>query len=345
VAVDATSGTTDETPADPARHSPHAAPGMVDAFLYDADGDDRPVAFSASIKRQLVAQDLLWVDFNMTDRDALARLDSCFGTAMTSFAGDAPPRPALRDYGECFVLRVLPLPMRNDRLQAETLTCAVGMNWLATVHDGDVLALEEFANHLRGDSALGRLDAPSFLARLLEWVVNAYFDELDRLQRIVDKVEVAILRKSDEESVIERLVTLRHEVGRLRRRLSPHRQVFSTLSHPSFDVLSSSSAAAEFEILDARLEVAIEAVDTTREMIVGAFDVFMTQTAQHTNDIIRTLTIVSLMLLPASLIAGLFGMNMVPTALMQPVVFWLAIIGMVVVAGALLLIMRMRHWL
>lgn len=73
------------------RHSPRADAGGVQAFLYDADGQDKAVPFDASIKRELLEQDLLWVDLNMPDQQALARLDSCFGTAMLSFAGSSSP--------------------------------------------------------------------------------------------------------------------------------------------------------------------------------------------------------------------------------------------------------------
>ena len=75
------------------------------------------------------------------------------------------------------------------------------------------------------------------------------------------------------------LVELRHETGRLRRRLSPHRQVFAKLSHSSFDVTSGCSAAREFGILAERLAMAMQAVQTTRETVIGAFDLVMTQTA------------------------------------------------------------------
>ncbi len=333
----------DQPSDDAPRNSPDAAPGHVSAFLYDADGEDRLVSLDQSLIESLDDQDLLWMDFNMSDEDALTTLDGLVGTQLAGFATSRiQPRPALRDYGEYFVLRVLPMCGRDE---AQTLTCAMGHNWLATAHEGSVTALDEFASHLRGDSSAGRLDAPAFLARLLEWVINAYFDELDELQRAVDRLEVAILRELDEEEILEQLVGLRHDVGRLRRRLSPHRQLFATLAHPSFDVLSNSSAARAFEILENRLELAVESVDTTREMVVGAFDVFMTQTAQHTNDVMRVLTIVSLLLLPASLIAGLMGMNMVPEYLLRPFVFWLAVVLMILVSGGLLFIMRRRGWL
>ena len=134
---------------------------------------------------------------------------------------------------------------------------------------------------------------------------------------------------------------LRHEIGRLRRRLAPHRQVFATLAHPSFDVISGSSSAREFGILADRLEMAVHTVDSTREMVVGAFDVFMTQAAQRTNNVMRVLTIVSLTLLPATLIAGILGVNMLPKYLLHPCVLWAGIGLMVVIAAVVLLTMRL----
>jgi magnesium transporter len=329
------------------RHAPDAErKDGKSAFLYDADGDDHEVALDESVVRGLADDDLLWIDLRTPEGVALELLNGLFATEIKPLppAEEATPRPFIRDYGEYFVLRVLPLRSAQGDDRAETLTCAVGRNWLATVHDGDVPSLEHFSGHLRGDSLMGRLDAPSFLARLLEWVVNDYFDELDRLQNAIDELEERILRER-ERTVIERLVSLRHDVGRLRRRLSPHRQVFATLSHPSFDVISGSAAAREFAILSDRLETAVQTVDTTREMVVGAFDLFMTQTAQRTNDVMRILTIVSLLLLPAALIAGTLGMNMLPKYLLASWVFWVALAGMVLVSGSLLLVMRLRRWL
>ena len=220
----------------------------------------------------------------------------------------------------------------------------MGRNWFLSLHAGGVASLEHFSEHLRGDSALGRLDAPSFLARALEWVLNGYFDRLDELQRSIDEIEEAILRDLPGSDTVDRLVTMRRDLGKLRRRLSPHRQVFGALAHPSFDVVSGSSAAAEFAVLAERLETALQTIDTTREMIFGSFDVIMSRTAQRTNDIMRVLTMVSVVLLPATLIAGVFGMNMLPKYLLGSWVFWAVLGLMLVVAGGLLLSVRAFFW-
>ena len=118
------------------------------------------------------------------------------------------------------------------------------------------------------------------------------------------------------------------------------------MAHPSFDVISGSSSAREFGILADSLEMAVQAVDSTREMVVGAFDVFMTQTAQRTTNVMRVLTIVSLTLLPATIIAAILGVKMLPKYLLHSWVIWAGIGLMVVIAAVVLLTMRLlRHWL
>ena len=80
-------------------------------------------------------------------------------------------------------------------------------------------------------------------------------------------------------------------------------------------------------------------------MIVGAFDLVMTRTAQRTNDVMKVLTTVSVLLLPAALIAGIFGMNMLPKAFLHPWVFWVLIALMVTVSGSVLYAIHRRGWL
>ena len=96
----------------------------------------------------------------------------------------------------------------------------------------------------------------------------------------------------------------------LRNTLSAHREVLGLLSHPRSDAVVGADAAGD-QRLEGRLQQAIDAVDTAREMIVGSFDIFMTRTSQATNDIMKRLTIVSVLLLPAAALAGIMGMNFV----------------------------------
>lgn len=315
------------------------------AFLYDGDGKDTAVDPGGVDVEALDENDLLWIDADVSRDGVPARVARLVPVDAGILVPAPDERPFIRDLGHAFTLGVTPLPDRDDpRAESRTLVCVVGRNWFVSLRDGSVGSLDRFADHLRGDSALGRLDAPSFLAQVLEWVLNAYFDRLDGLQQEIDGIEEEILGGLPGGETVDRLVKLRAELGRLRRRLSPHRQVFVTLAHPSFDVLSESSAAAEFEVLAERLEVALQTIDVTREMILGSFDVVMSRTAQRTNDIMRVLTIVSVCLLPMTVIAGVLGMNSMPRSLATPLVFWGSIVVMALVALVMFLASRLLFW-
>jgi magnesium transporter len=317
----------------------------LSAFLYDADGEDADVDPEELDLESLDERDLLWVDADTTRDDAYERVAALVPVDHEELRSLPQDTLFIRDFGDSFVLGVTPLPDRDDpRPESRTLVCVVGRNWFVSLRHGSIASLDRFAAHLRGDSALGRLDAPSFLAQVLEWVLNTYFDRLDELQKEIDEIEERLLSDRLGHETVDRLVTLRGELGRLRRRLSPHRQVFVTLAHPSFDVISGSSAAAEFEVLADRLEVALQAMDATREMIFGSFDVVMSRTAQRTNDIMRLLTIVSVCLLPMTVIAGVLGMNSMPKTLATPLVFWGSIVAMLVVAALVFLASRLFFW-
>jgi magnesium transporter len=317
----------------------------LSAFLYDADGEDADVDPEKVDLEGLEEDDLLWIDADTSREASFERVAALIPLEREELESLPADRPFVRDAGDVFELGVVLLPDREDaEHESQSLVCVVGRNWFVSLRHGSVRSLDEFARHLRGDSALGRLDAPSFLAQVLEWVLNAYFDRLNELQQEIDAIEEDILGGHPGDETVRRLVALRGELGRLRRRLSPHRQVFVTLAHPSFDVISGSSAAAEFEVLADRLEVALLTVDSTREMIFGSFDVLMSRTAQRTNDIMRVLTIVSVSLLPMTVIAGVLGMNSMPKSLATPLVFWGSIVAMVVVATLMFLAARLLFW-
>ncbi len=80
-------------------------------------------------------------------------------------------------------------------------------------------------------------------------------------------------------------------------------------------------------------------------MLIGTFDVHMTRTAQRTNDIMKVLTLASAILLPASVIAGVMGMNFKLAFFDDPGMFWFVIAGMAAIALGTIGFARWRNWL
>ena len=114
------------------------------------------------------------------------------------------------------------------------------------------------------------------------------------------------LRTSDADTFLREVVVLRRRIAILRRGLAPHRWAFAPLARPDFEL---EGLGKPWPGIMDRLETALDAVENARELLIGAFDVYMATSAQRTNDVMKTLTILSAILLPAVVLAGVMGMN------------------------------------
>ena len=82
-----------------------------------------------------------------------------------------------------------------------------------------------------------------------------------------------------------------------------------------------------------------------RESIVGSFDVLIARTGHRTNEIMKILTLASVVLLPGALVAGVMGMNFKVGLFEHPVVFWFVVAGIAAIGVGTLASAKLRGWL
>ena len=314
-------------------------------WLYSGDGEDAPIRLDTDLP-DLGKNHMLWADVDLEVAEGLNQLwETLEIEGLIAGLGKLEEGPALVQHNG--ILQIAVTVLRNEPdLEAMTLHCLVGPKWVVTLHQGELDLVDEFNKPFHGETRLGDLDGPAFLSLVLDWQISGYFKIIEGVQGDIDQLDEDLLSKSpDEGSLLERLQDFRRRVRTLRNTLSAHREVLGLLSHPRSDAVVGAEATGDYQRLEERLQQAIEAVDTTREMIVGSFDIFMTRTAQTTNDIMKRLTIVSVLLLPAAAIAGIMGMNFKVGIFEQPWMFWVTIGLMVAIAGITLFVARRRNWL
>jgi Mg2+ and Co2+ transporter CorA len=220
-----------------------------------------------------------------------------------------------------------------------------GPNVVATLHREQVDTLREFRDHTDGNTPIGRVDAPAFVAAVLDWLVNGYFRAIEVLEREADRLDETALNPRSERDLLADLVKLRRRITALRRTLAPHREVVAALSRPDLTAFADTDAAPHFHALAERLERALDAVETARQLVLGSFEVHMSRTAQRTNDVMKVLTIVSVMLLPGSLVAGILGMNFPAAFFEHDWLFWVAVVLIAAVAIVPLALAKLRGWI
>jgi Mg2+ and Co2+ transporter CorA len=320
---------------------------MATALIFDRDRVDEVDDWKGPLPR-IGRSALLWVDLERPSEKEIARLVATFDLTPDTrrdLESRAAPAPAFADHGEYLHVRVTGLADAESR-ESVRVDCLVSERWLVTIHDGPVEVVERFRRLAEGSGPVGRLDGLGFLANLLEWALASYLEAFETLEQDLEEIDAKAMSSavSITDAVLAELVTMRREVGRLRRALVSHREVVLALTRPELEAIVSSDSAERFSSLRDRLEEAVQASRDTRESIVGSFDVLLASTGQRTNEIMKVLTLASVLLLPGALIAGLMGMNFEIGIYDSAAYFWVVLALIATVAMATLAVARTRAW-
>ena len=327
-----------------------AANGHVRVRQFDADRHDQSLGFDDALASRPTDRQLLWIDIPDEIEPAhVRRLADAFQLDRSTVQalevlGDLPHYEVHAGY---LHVRVAVEP--NDRKPAETpwLDIVGGRNVVITSHRKPIRFLDDMDERIEGDTTFGLLDASTFMASLLGAAVTSYFTAVDAIEDDVDLLDAKSLRDDGSHQLLDELVIVRRRIARLRRVLTDHRELFASLGGAELAQLTDNpDSATAFRAVSERFDGAIGAVEDCREVMIGSFEVYMTRTAQRTNDVMKVLALATVLLLPGSLVAGLLGMNMIiPIPDDDPRMWWLVVGSVVVFAVAILLIARHRRWL
>lgn len=317
---------------------------------FDADRTDEGLTFEEAISSKPSRRQLLWIDIagdlSSSEAETLAgrfKLDPRTRRALET-AGDHP-RLALS--GGYFHLRVAAEPDHANPAKTKWLDVIAGRNVVISQHRAPIGFLDDLDDGIEADTTLGILDSATFVATMLDSTVTSYFHAADAIDDVIDQFDERLFNDDGRRELLVDLVAVRRRIAMLRRVLTDHRQVFASLATADLaQVVGSTDRAAGFQHVAARFDGAVAAIEASRDLLLGSFDVYMTRTAQRTNDILRVLALATVLLLPGALVAGLLGMNVtIPLGNDDPLSFWIVVGGVLLLIVTLLIAARLRRWL
>jgi magnesium transporter len=320
---------------------------MSGAILFDRNEVEHLDSLADRPKR-LKGSKLLWVDIDRRSDDSADEVAKAFelGEATRGRLASSDDRPVFQDCGR-YIHVTTYSPCEEDDKEDDlvALECVVGENWVITAHDQPLEVLDEFAERVSGSGDTGVLDGPAFLATLLEWVLGAYSAAFERIEQRLEEFDIEAMRGRGTDDDIEQLVTMRREVGVLRRALAAHRSALTALTHPELEALGNHASGERFQSLLQRFEATVQEARDARETIVGSFDVLIARTGHRTNQVMKVLTLTSVILLPGALLAGVMGMNFKIGLFGTTWVFYLVVAVILAIAPLTVGIARLRNWI
>lgn len=289
---------------------------------------------------------LLWIDLERPGAELARTLADQLELADESAERlvDGGPLAEMVDFGP--YVHVVACAPGEDR-ELRRIVCLVSERWVVTAHDTPLDVIDAFRERAMGSGETGDVNGLEFLADILEWVLNSYLEAFEEIERSLEEIDAAAMggKMDSHEEALGRLVGYRREIGSLRRALTSHREAVLSLARPELEAIASSDSAKRYEELRLRLEEAVQGARDCRDAVVGSFDVLLASTGQRTNDIMKVLTLATVVLLPGSLIAGILGMNFRVSLFRDASNFWLALAVIVTIAAGTLVLARLRSWI
>jgi magnesium transporter len=322
-------------------------------YLYDAEGHDREVGLTEGLLQSIGDRSLVWIDISARTEEEIRRVAEVLSLEAGSLDDllEPKPKPRLDNYGSYFQFSLVPPPSaavrelddgsapaengedaKTQTSEQSRIDFVVGERWLLTVHDEELSYLQGFRGQDKAETDIGALSPQALAASLLDWHLEAYFEEVARIELIVDRLDQYILAEPSSKSLLTRMAAVRRRISRVRKILVVQRPVFYGLSRPDVTKVAESTASSHYELLMSRFERAVDEVERTGELILGSFDLFTSRISQQTNDLVKTLTFFTVIIGCVAAVAGLFGMTF------DPPFFRTGTAGFFAVTGGLLIV-------
>jgi Mg2+ and Co2+ transporter CorA len=293
---------------------------------------------------------LLWIDLPSREAGALHEVAQAVGLGerLVARLADETGRADLTMYPDHLHLVLESMDAAGpaagtERPRREEIDLVAGRNWVVTVHSEPVAALDRVDNLTDGETRFGALDAAGFSAAIVDEVLAGYLALAESIEQEIDGLDEQALRTRPSDDVLAAIVSLRRRIGAIRRTLTPHRLAFAALARPEMELHE--ELGRPWPGLIDQLDRAVDAVENLRELLLGTYEIHMGRAAQDANEIMKRLTLLSAVLLPSVVLAGVMGMNFSMPFFEDAGNFWLVLGVMVAFGLTLLVAARWRHWL
>ena len=219
-------------------------------------------------------------------------------------------RPKLEDFEDYIfvVLKMLYFDEKEKEIKAEQVSLILGANFVISFQErpGDVF--DVIRERIRNSKGRIRKMSSDYLAyALLDAVVDNYFAILERLGDKIEDMESELVGNPNQK-ILQAIHHLKGDVIFLRKSVWPLREVVSGLERGESKLIKKPTRVFFRDVYDHTIQV-IDNVETSRDMVSGMLDIYLSSISNRMNEVMKVLTIFAAIFIPLTFIAGIYGMN------------------------------------
>ena len=324
----------------------------MEIFVYRKGSDHIDEGFSIEKIPNLLSDkdNLVWIDMDKpTDEDNKILSDVFHFHPLTiEDAIETRNHPKVESYNDYLFLIVHGVTMETNSTNFVTqeLDIYLGENFVVTYHHDFFRSINYVKSQVRANTFSCGRGADYLLHQILDQLVDLYIPVVDDFDASINKLEDRIFEMTKgNNKILQEIMDLKRSVARLTRISSKQLDVLARLSNGEFPLIKKKILPFYRDVYDHLHRVSVLA-ENYRDLVGGLLNIHFNVIANRTNDVVKILTIFSAIVLPLSLIAGIYGMNFENMPELKTRYGYFLTLGlMVLVAIALLFYFWRKGWI
>lgn len=293
---------------------------QMEIFVYRKDSDRVEEGFSRDDLPELLKDEtnVVWVDLQGETPEHVEQAKdvmlNVFGFHHLSVEDcietrNQPKVEAFEKYLFFIVHGIKPGETHPGNFVTKELDGFLGVNFVVTFHIQRFRAIKTVKQRIRSTPFVCQRGSAYLLQNIFDELVDLYMPIVDKFDEAINELEDRVFAmKNNSSNVLGEVMDIRRSVARLRRISSRQLEVIYRMSHGEFPQIPANILPFFRDVHD-HLQRISDLSEGYRDLVAGLFDIHFAVVGNRTNDVMKTLAVLSAIILPLSLLAGIYGMN------------------------------------
>lgn len=260
---------------------------------------------------------VVWVDIDIRNDEELREAEDLYSELFKFHyltiedCREARNQPKVEEFPEYifFIVHGIKSKAHTSNFITKELDGYLGANFVVTNRNEDFRSIDAVKKRVLASTWVFERGAAYLLHQLLDNLIDLYMPIVDDFDAAITNLEDRVYAmETADNTILEEIMDLRRSVARLKRISTRQLEVLYRISHGEFPQIPENVLPFFRDVHDHLLRIA-DLAESYRDLVSGLFEIHFSVTANKTNDVMKVLAIISVTMLPMTLLTGIYGMN------------------------------------
>jgi magnesium transporter len=305
------------------------------------------------MRKEIKNNNITWINITNPSKNDVEFINRNFNICPSILKEYIPPikRPKVEEYSNyLFIVIHFPIFDKKNRKTISTeLDIILFQDILITSHTGSLPELKRIFKKCNSDELVRnhymKNNAIYLIYRILDKLIDTRMPMLDHIDDHIELIQKEMFN-GNEKKMVGEIAVVKHDIIDFRKAIKPQRMVLESMARAIPKITDETFPKYSSEVIGSNVKV-WHTLENHKEMIEALEHTNESLLSYKLNDTMKILAAFSVMLLPLSLIANAFGMNITNGMpfLYSPIGFWIVFSIMVIVTIASFTFFKYKKWL